>query len=163
MFNSTDKDGISFSIRDGLYMPFIYKGHQVVVHNAAWTFREKIWVDDDLLVNRIGVSMTSTHELRVIEDCAQAHGARFHARPVGTLGDLGCFSFYPTKNLGAFGDGGMVVTNDPELAAQIKQKMFVFEDIVLVDDKGFQKLLRNVLHHFGVQPNVQRGSPGPPQ
>jgi hypothetical protein len=68
MFNSTDKDGISFSIRDGLYMPFIYKGHQVVVHNAAWSFREKIWVDDDLLVNRIGVSMTSTHELRVAGD-----------------------------------------------------------------------------------------------
>jgi len=56
----------------------------------------------------------------VIEDCAQAHGARYRGRRVGTLGRLACFSFYPTKNLGAIGDGGMVVTSDAELTAKLR-------------------------------------------
>jgi dTDP-4-amino-4,6-dideoxygalactose transaminase len=55
----------------------------------------------------------------VIEDACQAHGARYKDRPVGSLGDAGCFSFYPTKNLGAWGDGGAVVTNDQALAKQV--------------------------------------------
>jgi dTDP-3-amino-3,4,6-trideoxy-alpha-D-glucose transaminase len=58
--------------------------------------------------------------LRVIEDTAQAHGARYRGRRVGTLGDVGCFSFYPTKNLGAWGDGGGVVTADAELADRVR-------------------------------------------
>ena len=56
------------------------------------------------------------HSLRVIEDCAQAHGALYRGRRVGAWGDMACFSFYPTKNLGALGDGGMVVTDNRELA-----------------------------------------------
>ena len=60
------------------------------------------------------------HNLRVIEDCAQAHGARYQDRPVGVWGDLACFSFYPTKNLGAAGDGGMVVSRDAALAARVR-------------------------------------------
>lgn len=58
--------------------------------------------------------------LRVIEDCAQAHGAKYRNKRVGSLGDLACFSFYPTKNLGALGDGGMVVTDQPELAHRLR-------------------------------------------
>lgn len=65
-------------------------------------------------------SIARNHNLRVIEDCAQAHGALYEGRRVGSRGDLGCFSFYPTKNLGALGDGGIVVTNDPALAERLR-------------------------------------------
>ncbi len=60
------------------------------------------------------------HGLVVIEDAAQAHGAEYKGRRVGSIGDLGCFSFYPGKNLGAYGEGGMVVTNNPEYARKIR-------------------------------------------
>jgi dTDP-4-amino-4,6-dideoxygalactose transaminase len=56
------------------------------------------------------------HKLIVIEDAAQAHGAEYHGRRAGGIGDIGCFSFYPTKNLGAAGEGGMLTTNNPEYA-----------------------------------------------
>ncbi len=65
-------------------------------------------------------SIAKRHGLRVVEDACQAHGASYHGRPVGTLGDAGCFSFYPGKNLGAYGDGGAVVTEDRELADQLR-------------------------------------------
>src|SRR6202167_111564 len=55
-------------------------------------------------------------KLIVIEDAAQAHGAQYRGRPAGSMGDIGCFSFYPTKNLGAAGEGGMLTTNNPEYA-----------------------------------------------
>ncbi len=60
------------------------------------------------------------HGLKVIEDCAQAHGARFKDRLAGTFGDMGAFSFYPTKNLGALGDGGAILTADADLAAKLR-------------------------------------------
>jgi dTDP-4-amino-4,6-dideoxygalactose transaminase len=59
------------------------------------------------------------HKLAVIEDACQAHGAKYSGRMVGTLADAGCFSFYPTKNLGAFGDAGAVATNDTRLATKL--------------------------------------------
>ena len=58
--------------------------------------------------------------IRVVEDACQAHGARYKGRPVGSLADAGCFSFYPTKNLGAWGDGGALVTDSDDLAGQVK-------------------------------------------
>lgn len=60
------------------------------------------------------------HGLAVVEDAAQAHGARYKGRQVGGIAHVGCFSFYPTKNLGAFGDGGAVVTNDPAVAERVR-------------------------------------------
>src|SRR5215470_4106702 len=59
--------------------------------------------------------------LRIIEDCAQSHGALYRGQPTGSFGDIGCFSFYPTKNLGAFGDAGMAVTSDPGLASAMRE------------------------------------------
>lgn len=58
--------------------------------------------------------------LKLIEDCAQSHGALYQGRMTGTFGDAGCFSFYPSKNLGAFGDAGALVTNDPGLAQEAR-------------------------------------------
>ena len=66
------------------------------------------------------LEIAARHGLRVVEDAAQAIGSRYGGRMAGSMGDLGCFSFFPTKNLGAAGDGGMVATNDPDLADQIR-------------------------------------------
>lgn len=60
------------------------------------------------------LALARTYNLKVIEDCAQAFGAEYRGKVVGSLGDVGCFSFYPSKNLGAYGDGGLITTNNPE-------------------------------------------------
>jgi dTDP-4-amino-4,6-dideoxygalactose transaminase len=81
------------------------------------------------------------YHLRVIEDACQAHGAEYQGQKTGTFGDLACFSFYPTKNLGAYGDAGMVVTNDDEIAQKIKvlrnygQSQKYLHDIVGVNSR----------------------------
>lgn len=66
------------------------------------------------------MAMATAQGLAVIEDCAQATGATWAERKVGSLGQIGCFSFYPTKNLAACGDGGAITTNDPEIAATLR-------------------------------------------
>nr|MBU1327709.1 DegT/DnrJ/EryC1/StrS family aminotransferase [Candidatus Omnitrophota bacterium] len=70
------------------------------------------------------IQIAKKHKLKVIEDCAQAHGALYKNKKIGSFGDAACFSFYPTKNLGAFGDGGMVITNSEE----VKDRMLLLRD-----------------------------------
>lgn len=84
------------------------------------------------------LELARRHGLRVVEDCAQAHGAEYHGRLVGNWGDVGCFSFYPTKNLGALGDGGMVVTSDPALAERVR----------LLREYGWRERYRSTIHGY---------------
>jgi dTDP-4-amino-4,6-dideoxygalactose transaminase len=62
------------------------------------------------------MEIAGRHQLKVVEDAAQAIGAEYKGRSAGSIGDVGCFSFYPTKNLGAYGDGGMITTDDDDVA-----------------------------------------------
>ena len=66
------------------------------------------------------LELASAHQLAVIEDCAQAMGATYRGKPVGTMGDAGCYSFFPSKNLGGFGDGGMLVTDNDTVAERVE-------------------------------------------
>ncbi|MBX3043037.1 MAG: DegT/DnrJ/EryC1/StrS family aminotransferase [Candidatus Kapabacteria bacterium] len=66
------------------------------------------------------IAIAKKHNLKIIEDCAQAHGAEYKGKKVGTFGDVACFSFYPGKNLGAYGDAGAIVTNSDEIAEKCR-------------------------------------------
>ena len=89
--------------------------------------------------------IAASHNLLIIEDACQAHGAEYKKKRIGSFGRAGCFSFYPGKNLGAYGDGGAIVTNDGNLAEKIKilrnhgQKQKYFHEI-----KGFNSRLDNL-------------------
>jgi aminotransferase EvaB len=83
--------------------------------------------------------------LRVIEDCAQAHGARFRGKNAGSMADVAAFSFYPTKVLGAYGDGGMVVTGSDEIARSLRRlRYYGMEDRYYVLEPGFNCRLDEV-------------------
>ncbi len=66
------------------------------------------------------LELARDYRLKVVEDCAQSFGSTYRGRQSGTMGDIGCLSFFPTKNLGAYGDGGMVTTNDDDLAEHVR-------------------------------------------
>ena len=70
------------------------------------------------------VAIARKHNLRLVEDCAQSHGATYQGQMTGSFGDIGCFSFYPSKNLGAFGDGGAITTNSAELDQAFRMYRF---------------------------------------
>ncbi|WP_414564912.1 MULTISPECIES: DegT/DnrJ/EryC1/StrS family aminotransferase [unclassified Anabaena] len=82
------------------------------------------------------MAIAQSHNLAVIEDCAQSTGASWNNQKVGSIGHIGCFSFYPTKNLGGCGDGGAITTNDPKLATKLRvlkehgqTKQYYYEEV----------------------------------
>jgi dTDP-4-amino-4,6-dideoxygalactose transaminase len=94
------------------------------------------------------LEIAQRHGVKVIEDACQAHGAAYKGRPVGALGDAGCFSFYPGKNLGAYGEGGMVVTNDAATARKIR----------MLRDWGQNRKHHHVLKGFNYRMEGMQGS-----
>lgn len=105
------------------------------------------------------------HNLKVVEDCAQSHGTSINGRKCGTWGDVGCFSFYPTKNLGGFGDGGAIITDSQEIAEEIRmmrnygsKKTYYFEKVGYNSrlDELQAGLLRVKLKHLDELTNERR-------
>jgi dTDP-4-amino-4,6-dideoxygalactose transaminase len=94
------------------------------------------------------LELARRHNLVVIEDAAQAHGAEYNGRKAGSLGDLGCFSFYPGKNLGAYGEGGMVVTNQIEYARTMR----------MLRDWGAEKKYQHVLKGYNYRLEGMQGA-----
>lgn len=94
------------------------------------------------------MAIASRYNLLVIEDAAQAHGAEYKGRRAGSIGHLGCFSFYPGKNLGAYGEAGAVVTNTPEFARQIK----------ILRDWGQEAKYNHVIHGYNYRMEGLQGA-----
>lgn len=90
------------------------------------------------------MKISKKHKISVIEDCAQAQGAKFKKKFVGTFGDFGCFSFYPTKVLGAYSDGGFILTNNFNSYQNIKKIRFYGIDTVNKKNKYFNKYYSNI-------------------
>lgn len=112
------------------------------------------------------MEIAKKYHLFVVEDACQAHGAEYNGKKVGSIGDVGCFSFYPIKNLGACGDGGMVVTNNEELAEKLKmlrnygQPQKYYHDFVGVNsrlDEIQAAILRVKLKHLDERNKKMRG------
>jgi dTDP-4-amino-4,6-dideoxygalactose transaminase len=94
------------------------------------------------------LEIAARHNVAVIEDACQAHGAAYKGRPVGSLGDAACFSFYPGKNLGAYGEGGMVVTRNPAIARDVRMRR----------DWGAEKKYHHVMRGFNYRMEGLQGS-----
>ncbi|RRR69944.1 MAG: DegT/DnrJ/EryC1/StrS family aminotransferase [Candidatus Viridilinea halotolerans] len=94
------------------------------------------------------MAFAQQHGLVVIEDAAQAHGATYHGQRVGSIGLLGCFSFYPGKNLGAYGEGGAITTNDPELARKLR----------MLRDWGAEQRYHHTLKGFNYRMDAIQGA-----
>ena len=91
------------------------------------------------------LEITNKHKLRVIEDCSQSHGATHLGRKAGSMGDMGVFSFYPTKPLGGFGDGGFISTNSQELAERLRSLRFYgMKGVYYAEETGFNSRLDEV-------------------
>ncbi|HPL63720.1 MAG TPA: DegT/DnrJ/EryC1/StrS family aminotransferase [Syntrophales bacterium] len=115
------------------------------------------------------MEIAASRNLRVVEDACQSHGAQYRGRQAGSIGDAGCFSFYPGKNLGAFGDAGAVVTDDPELASRIRmmrdhgQPRKYHHDFIGWNDRmdGIQGAVLSVkLGHLAAWNESRRGAAG---
>ncbi|MEG0359753.1 MAG: DegT/DnrJ/EryC1/StrS family aminotransferase [Anaerorhabdus sp.] len=111
------------------------------------------------------MKIAKKYNLYVVEDCAQSHGAEINGKKCGTFGDLGCFSFYPTKNLGAFGDAGAVITNNHKYYERIKmlrnygsKQTYYFEEVGYNSrlDEIQAGLLRVKLNHLNAQTQERR-------
>jgi dTDP-4-amino-4,6-dideoxygalactose transaminase len=94
------------------------------------------------------MEIAGRHRILVIEDAAQAHGAKYKSRPVGSIGDIACFSFYPGKNLGAYGEGGAVTTSNPEFARTVR----------LLRDWGQDRKYHHVLRGFNSRMEAFQGA-----
>ena len=91
------------------------------------------------------IKIAKEHKIKVVEDCAQATGAEMETKKAGSMGDASCFSFYPTKNLGAYGDGGMILTNDEELAGKCRQlRMYGMEKTYYSNMEGYNSRLDEI-------------------
>jgi dTDP-3-amino-2,3,6-trideoxy-4-keto-D-glucose/dTDP-3-amino-3,4,6-trideoxy-alpha-D-glucose/dTDP-2,6-dideoxy-D-kanosamine transaminase len=89
------------------------------------------------------IKISKKYKLKIIEDCAQSQGAKYRNRFCGTIGELGCFSFYPTKILGAYGDGGFILTNNYNLYKKIKRIRFYGIETIDKKNKYFNKYYAN--------------------
>ncbi|MFZ2079550.1 MAG: DegT/DnrJ/EryC1/StrS family aminotransferase, partial [Xanthobacteraceae bacterium] len=82
------------------------------------------------------------HRLALIEDCAQSAGGRYRSQRLGSIGDVGCFSFYPTKNLGAIGDGGIILTREQKIAARVRRlRQYGWDDARETHEAGLNSRL----------------------
>lgn len=119
---------------------------------AAITSRTKAILPVHLYGNPVDMDpileIARRHGLVVIEDAAQAHGAEYKGRRCGSLGDMGCFSFYPGKNLGAYGEGGLVTTNNPEFVRKIR----------MLRDWGAEKKYEHVLKGYNYRMEGVQGA-----
>ncbi|MDP2730357.1 MAG: DegT/DnrJ/EryC1/StrS family aminotransferase [Dehalococcoidales bacterium] len=106
-----DIDPLTYNIDPGLIEPQISSKTRAIL--PVHLFGQSADMDEIL-------ALAKKYNLKVIEDAAQAFSGEYRGRKVGSIGDAGCFSFFPSKNLGAFGDGGMVVTNNAEIAERVR-------------------------------------------